>query len=436
MKSPAVIQAVLPGSIAEEAGIVPGDTLVSINGDPVLDILAYRYLVSDEELEIELLKKDGSRDAFFVEKEPYEDLGVTFVNPLIGKARSCANKCIFCFIDQLPKGMREPVYFKDDDTTLSFFQGNYVTLTNLSDEDFSRLIRYHVSPINISVHSTDPALRVRMLKNPNAGNIMERMKTLRDHHITMNGQIVLCPGVNDGEALRRTLSDLVSLYPAMHSVSVVPVGLTKHRVGLEPLEPLSAAGARELIQIVSEFSDGCLKRFGTRMIYLSDEIYIKAGVEIPKAEVYEDFPQIENGVGLVASLREEFYDALNGYMPQSIKREISVATGKLAAPFILELADALISMEPGARVHVYAIENEFFGPEVTVSGLVTGGDLSRQLQGKPLGEKLLIPRSMLRAEGDLFLDDYTIERLENELGVTIETVENDGAALLDAFRGE
>ena len=419
-----------PGSLAEEAGLEPGDRIISINGHDFRDILEYRYLISEYEIEIEAEKKNGDIEDIIIEND-YEDLGIEFANALIDTAQSCRNKCIFCFIDQLPKGMRETVYFKDDDTRLSFLQGNYVTLTNLKDDDIGRLISMHVSPINISVHTTNPDLRVKMLKNKNAGKIYEIMKRFYENNMYMNCQIVLCPDYNDGKELLRTIDDLEKLCPYVQSVSIVPVGLTAYREGLCKLKPYDAKSSKEVIDTVEPIQHRLLENHGTRLVYLSDEFYINADREIPPAESYEGFPQLENGVGLAASLKEEFDYGIELLKNYKGERNVSVVTGELVNGFISELCRRLEKKCPGLRINCYAVKNNFFGGGVNVSGLLVGKDIYEQLSGKKLGDELFISSSALRAGEDIFLDDMTLEQLEDKLGVTITPIDNDGYQFIE-----
>ncbi len=425
----AIVKEVCVGSIAQEAGIQKGDIIYKINNEIVHDILEYEFLIAEEELEIEVIKADGTVEFLSIVNEDYEEIGITFENPLIDKAKHCSNKCIFCFIDQLPKGLRKTLYFKDDDSRLSFLQGNYVTLTNMSDADIERIIRYRLSPINISVHTTKEKLRVEMLGNPKAKKIRSQIKKLADAKITMNCQIVLCREVNDNEELNYTLNDLTLLYPYVHSISIVPVGLSQYREGLYPLMPFNKQSAAKVIDQVEKWQSEMLNQFGTRIIFLGDEFYILADRAIPAYNHYEAFPQIENGVGLIASMQFEFDEAIKRlaqpYTP--INREISIATGVIAKPFIQSLCDRLEEKYKGIKINVYAIENKFFGGQVTVAGLVTGGDLIEQLKGKVLGQELLIPITMLRSDRDIFLDDISIEDVEKELDIKVTLVENDGS---------
>lgn len=424
-----------PQSLAEEAGIEPGDKLIKINDKHFYDILEYRYLVSEYEVVLEVEKKDGSTEIITIEND-YEDLGIEFKEPLVCKAQSCTNKCIFCFIDQLPKNMRETVYFKDDDTRLSFLQGNYVTLTNMSDEEIDRLIDMRVSPINISVHTTQKDLREMMLNNRFAGKCYEIMQKFAKNEIYMNCQIVLCPGVNDKEHLDKTISDLATLSPYVNSVSVVPVGLTRYREGLYPLKEFSKEDSKEVIEQVTKWQEKLLKENGSRMIFLSDEFYINAGVRVPDAEEYEGFPQLENGVGLIASMREEFDCAVKLIKKKPRKRSVMIATGEIAYEFIQELASEIENKANGTKITVKPIKNNFFGGGVNVSGLVCGSDIIEQLKNEEKCDALLIPHSMLRDDDDIFLDDTTVKDVEDALGMKITAVLNDGYDFIEKILDE
>lgn len=434
-KKDAIIEYVEPGSYADEAGLSKGDKILSVNGNDFYDILEYRYLTAEYEVLLRVEKENGDIEEITIEND-YEDLGIEFSNALIDTAKSCRNKCIFCFIDQLPKGMRETVYFKDDDTRLSFLQGNYVTLTNLDDDDLQRLIRMRISPINISVHTTNPDLRVKILSNKNAGKIYDIMKRFSENGIYMNCQIVLCRGYNDKEELDRTISDIAGLSPYVESLSVVPVGLTAHREGLCKLDAFDKESSKEVINQVLKWQKKLKKEIGTRLVYLSDEFYINAGEKIPDAEDYEGFPQIENGVGLVASLYEEFMQALKMLRYSNKKREVSLITGELSYEFIKSLAEDLEKKCSGLKVNVYPIKNNFFGGGVNVSGLVVGGDIMEQLKDKNLGDQAFIPSSMLRAGEDVFLDDTTLEEVEKFLNVPIGVMNNDGYEFVEMITDE
>jgi putative radical SAM enzyme (TIGR03279 family) len=437
-----VIERVLPDSAAADAGIEPGDILLSVNGQKISDIFDYRFLTADSNVVAEIEKKNGEVWEIEIEKDEYEDLGLEFEDPLISGARRCTNNCVFCFIDQLPRGMRETVYFKDDDTRLSFLTGNYVTLTNMKMEELDRIIRYRMTPVNVSVHTTDPELRIRMLGNRFAGDVLEKIKHLTDGGIAVNAQIVLCKGLNDGPQLDKTINDLSALYPGVASISAVPVGLTKWREGLYRLEPFTSEDSAAVIRQVSAHQKRMLDDYGTRLVYLADEFYIKAGMELPSYEEYEDFPQIENGVGLMSLLCREFDDYLNDNGKRletqwraCAPRTVSIATGRCAAGYIKEMAQTLEKRYNGLGISVYAIENEFFGENVTVTGLLTGQDILGQLKGRELGGELLISRSMLKSGEELFLDDYTVEGLSSGLGVKVTIVENDGADLIRKIMG-
>lgn len=436
MKKPdTTIEYVEPGSLAEEAGLQKGDKILLINGSDFHDILEYRYLISESEVELSVLKKNGTEEIILIEND-YEEPGIEFKSGLIDDAKSCRNKCIFCFIDQLPKGMRETVYFKDDDTRLSFLQGNYVTMTNMSDEEIERMIKMRISPVNISVHTTNPELRKAMLNNKNAGKIYDIMKKFADADLFMNCQIVLCPGYNDGAELDRTLSDLEKLMPNVLSLSVVPVGLTRYREGLCRLTPFDREKARILLEQVEAWQNRFLENHGTRMVYISDEFYLMAEKDIPPAETYEGFPQLENGVGLIASMKEEFDEAIKLVKPKKRKKHVMMATGELACDFIKSLAVRLEACCPGVEISVYAIKNNFFGGGVNVSGLVCGGDLTEQLSDKPKADFLTIPSVMLRDGEDIFLDDVTLSDAQERLGMKIIPVNNDGYEFIEAVLEE
>lgn len=434
-KADTTIKYVEPDSIAFEAGIESGDKLITVNGHDFHDILEYRYLTAEYEVTLEVLKKDGTTEMITVEND-YEDLGIEFEEGLIDEAQSCRNKCIFCFIDQLPKGMRETVYFKDDDTRLSFLQGNYVTLTNMSDEEIDRLIKMRVSPINISVHATEPKLREMMLNNRFAGKCYDIMKKFAENDIYMNCQIVLCPGINDGEHLKRSLTDLGNLFPYVNSISVVPVGLTRYREGLCKIEPFTAKTSRETIKFVEKIQQEFLEKYGSRLVYLADEFYINAKMEMPLAEEYEGFPQIENGVGLIASMQEEFDSGLKLVEDKKRSRHISIATGEISYDFIKTLSERIENKCGGVKIDVYAIKNNFFGGGVNVSGLVCGCDIIEQLKGKITTDELMIPHSMLRDDDNIFLDDTTVEDVEKELSVKITPIINDGYEFIEKILDE
>lgn len=430
------IHKVIPGSIAAKKHLEPGDSIERINGNSIVDVLDYDFYAADAKLRIEVCKSSGKREMLTVRKEEYADLGLEFETYLIDQQRSCRNNCIFCFVDQMPPGMRESLYFKDDDDRLSFLFGNYVTLTNIKEEEIDRIIKMHISPINISVHTTNPELRCQMMKNRFAGQSLAYLKKLADAGIRLNCQLVLCPGINDGEELTRSLQDLAALWPAVQSIACVPVGLTKFREGLPPLAHYTPETAAAAIDHIQAFSEDFFAKNGTRLAYPADEFFIKAGRPFPPDEYYEDFSQLENGVGMIALQRQEFEAALRFFDPPANPRHITIATGMAAQPFLQELVDVLQKKWHTLRCDVVAIQNDFFGHSITVAGLVTGRDLLNQLSGRELGDELLLPACMLRHEQDRFLDDVTLEEVTERLGVKITLCENDGGALLDAIVGE
>ena len=426
-----VIASVEPGSIAEELELEAGDILLEINGNKIEDVFDYHYLMNEEYVEILVRKANGEEWELEIEKEFEEDLGVTFENGMMDDYRHCTNKCIFCFIDQMPPGMRETLYFKDDDTRLSFLQGNYVTLTNLKENDVEKIMKYKLSPINISFQTTNPELRCKMLHNRFAGESLKIVDRLVEAGITINGQIVLCKNWNDGEELERSMKDLYRYLPNLQSVSVVPVGLSKYREGLEPLEPFTKEDAKKVIAQIEKWQKKAVEEFGLHFIHASDEWYLLAKDELPKEESYDGYLQLENGVGMLRLLETEFQDALLEKSGDSVKRKVSIATGKLAAPFISKLMEDLKKKYTETEVMVYDITNEFFGERITVAGLITGQDLKKQLKNKDLGEKLLLPCHMLRSGEEVFLDDVTVSELSEYLQIPIEIVDSDGAILLN-----
>ena len=430
-----IIKDVYRNSYADRAGCEAGDTLLSINGNEIVDVLDYRFYQLDSDLELKIRDRKGVVQTVRIRKPEYEELGLEFDTYLMDKEKSCRNKCIFCFIDQLPEGMRESLYFKDDDSRLSFLFGNYITLTNLTEHEISRIIKMHISPVNVSVHTTNPELRVRMMKNRFAGDSLKILKRLSEHDIVLNTQIVCCPGRNDGEELKRTLQDLYDMN--VNLIGVVPVGLTKYREGLEEIQPFTAEKARETVDILEAFGGMCLQTRGKRIAYAADELYIKAGYEIPDASFYGDFEAIENGIGLIAQLREDLRDELKWReADDSIRRTVSIACGVSAAPYLRELMDEVEQKFTGVKVNVYPIVNEFFGEQINVSGLIVGRDLIKQLKNKPLGDALLISSAMLRFENDLFLDDVHIDDVRRRLNTEVLPINNDGVMLLDAVLGE
>ena len=424
------ITGVEKASPAAKHGILPGDILISINGHDINDVLDYRFRLTEKKITL-LIHRGPDLKEITIKKDEYSDIGLEFETYLMDKKHSCRNKCVFCFIDQLPKGMRDTLYFKDDDSRLSFLMGNYITLTNLSEEDVDRIIEMKTSPINVSVHTTNPELRVKMMKNKNAGKVLSYLRRFADAGISLNCQIVLCKGINDGKELERSMTDLAALYPSLVGVSIVPAGITNYREGLCHLEPFTAEEAGEVIDTIDKFGEKCLKKFGTRLFFSSDELYIEAGRELPGEDYYEGYPQIENGVGMIRSMDGEFTDELDFLDEYDLEkpRKVSVATGAAAYDFIKSLADRLCEQVPTLECHVYKIINDFFGHNITVAGLLTGKDLANQLKGKDLGDRLLIPRVTLRSEGDVFLDDTTPEWLAEQLGgvevVPVESTGND-----------
>ena len=431
------IATVAPGSIAEELELAPGDVILAINDQEIEDIFDYHYLVEDEYLVMLVEKPNGEQWELEIEKDEDEDLGITFENGLMDDYKSCSNKCIFCFIDQMPPGMRDTLYFKDDDSRLSFLQGNYVTLTNMKEKDIDRIIRYRLDPINISVQTTNPELRCMMLHNRFAGDALKKIDTLYEAGIRMNGQIVLCKGVNDGAELDRSIRDLMKYQPYMESVSVVPVGLSKFLEGLYPLEPFTKEDACELLDLVHSWQKVSMEQYGTHFIHASDEWYLLAERELPQEDNYDGYIQLENGVGMLRLLHEEFTEALADVPGDSgLEKEVSIATGRLAAPFLEQMMEQLTEKFPHICVHVYPVRNDFFGEMITVSGLLTGQDLKKQLSVVPLGEKLLLPCNMVRSEEQDFLDDVTVKELEKTLQVPIDIVKSSGKDLLDAIINE
>ena len=453
-----IIKEVLPGSIAEECGMEPGDAIIKINGEEIQDILDYRYMVQEEELLITVLSKQGEEVEVEIEKDFDEDLGVEFENPFMDEYRSCHNKCIFCFIDQMPPGMRETLYFKDDDARLSFLQGNYVTLTNMSDADVDRIIRYHLEPINISFQTMNPELRCKMLNNRFAGEALKKVDKLFEAGIVMNGQIVLCKNVNDGKELDYSIEQLTKYIPLLESVSVVPVGLSKYRDGLYPLEPFNKEDARRVLAQIHGWQAHCMAAYGTHFIHASDEWYLLAEEELPTEENYDGYLQLENGVGMLRLFENEFEEGLD-YLKEEAKedsvlyrklypkgtgkdtvlpaesgkcvqRNVTVATGKSAYEMLAKLSARITEEFPHVQVNCYAIRNDFFGEQITVSGLITGQDLIAQLKDKDLGDVLLLPENMLKCNEDVFLDDVTVSQAENALQVKTDIVKSSGQAFL------
>lgn len=425
-----VIGSVTPGSIAEEMGIEKGDVLLLVNGQSPKDVFDYRYLMNEEEVSVLIRKPDGEEWELEIEKEYEDDLGMEFENGLMDDYRSCRNKCIFCFIDQLPKGMRRTLYFKDDDSRLSFLQGNYLTLTNMKEQDLDRIIYYKLSPINISFQTTNPELRCRMLNNRFAGDVLEKARRLKDAGIVMNGQIVLCRGVNDGEELERSIRDLTALLPQLQSVSVVPVGLTRYREGLYPLEPFTGEDARRVLDVIHRWQRQLYQEYGVHFIHAGDEWYLLAGEPLPEEKTYDGYLQLENGVGMIRLLEEEVKEALRSLPGDDRSRRVTIATGELAAPFLQRHADRVREHYPNVQVRVLPVKNTFFGERITVAGLLTGQDLIEQLGGQDLGERLLLTSHMLKSGEPVFLDDRTVEEVENALQTKIFIVESSGTDLI------
>ncbi|MBR2448288.1 MAG: DUF512 domain-containing protein [Clostridia bacterium] len=431
-----IIETVEKGSPAYKAGITSGDTLLTINGNEIVDVLDYRFYQKNEKLLVSFINKKGKIKCKRIKKAEDSELGLNFATYLMDKQHSCLNKCIFCFIDQLPKGMRDSLYFKDDDSRLSFLFGNYITLTNITEHEIERIIKMHISPINISVHTTNPELRVKMMKNKNAGKVLSIIKRFNDAGIKLNCQLVLVPGINDGAELERSLSDLLAL-SNVESVAAVPVGLTKHREGLPELKPFDKSSAAKTIDIIEGFGNETLQKYGNRRCYASDEFYILAEREMPSADYYGEFLQLENGVGLCALLLSEAEEALKLIdFKLEKKRKVTIATGVDAYPFITQIVDKMLKKWDNLECSVKAIENNFFGTSITVAGLITATDIAEQLKGADLGEELLIPTVMLRNEGDMFLDSVTVEELSQKLGVKITPTPVDGYELVSHVVGE
>ncbi len=418
-------------SIAEELGIQAGDTLLSINGKKVNDVFDYRYLINDDYIEVEIQKNNGEQWILEIDKDFDEDLGIVFENGLMDNAKSCSNKCIFCFIDQMPPNMRDTLYFKDDDSRLSFLQGNYVTLTNMKQKDIDRIIYYHLSPINISVHTTDLELRKAMLKNKFADNLFNYIQQFVKAKIEMNCQIVLCKNINDGKQLDKTIEDLSKYIPHIKSLSVVPVGLTKYRDNLYKLESFEQQDALNIINQINSWQKIFKAKYNNRFVFASDEFYLTANIKVPSIEVYEDFPQIENGVGMMSLMEYEFKEALSKATSDNIQRQLSIATGEAAYDFICKLSKMVENKFINTHIKVYKIINNFFGSKVTVTGLLTGQDILAQLNKKDLGNYLLLSKSILKADDTILLDDIDISELETKLNIKIRIVENTGEQFLN-----
>ncbi len=432
------ITEVTEGSRSDRAGVRSGDVLISINGNQINDVLDYRFYLTERSVEL-TLTREGEEYSVNIKKREYDDIGLEFETPLMDQKHSCKNKCIFCFIDQNPEGLRESLYFKDDDSRLSFIHGNYVTLTNMTQQDVDRIIKMRMSPINISVHTTNPDLRVRMMKNKHSGEVLKYLNDFAEAGLSMCGQIVLCRGVNDGEELLRSMRDLAALYPAMSSVAIVPAGLTKFRDKLYPLTDFTPEESAEIIDMINDFGDRHKDKHGTRLFYAADEFYLKAGREIPDADYYEDYPQIENGVGMIRSFSDEMGMALKDVRDFALSldrgREVSLVTGSASYPMIKKQVDMLCALCPNLSVNIYEIVNNFFGRSITVSGLLTGRDICEQLDGRPLGEELLIPQNCLRHGEDVFLCGMTVSEMSDRLGVPVRTSGSDGYELAEAILG-
>ncbi len=431
-----LIKAITPGSYADKCGVKPNERLISINGNEIVDVLDYRFYQINRTLNIVVAAPNGDLRELRIVKREYDEIGFEFEDYLMDKEHSCRNKCIFCFIDQLPKGMRRDLYFKDDDSRLSFLFGNYITLTNITEHEIERIIKMHISPINVSVHTTNPELRVKMMKNPNSGKALGILKRFAQGGIKLNCQIVACPGINDGEELEHTLDDLLELTPSVECISVVPLGMTRYREKLYPLTGYTKETAGQTIDIIERYGDMCMEKYGERIAYASDEFYLKAEREIPNADFYGEFDSLEDGVGMAALLKDEFRAALecmeDDFIPAD-GRHVTIACGEAIYEFLRDTVMEVCEKYPGVKIDVVPIKNNFFGGEINVSGLITGGDLIEQLRGRNLGQALLITTAMLRHDGDLFLDDKSVDDVENALKVRLIPVENDGFKLLDAI---
>ena len=430
-----IIKDVIKGSPADKKGIKPLDTLVAIDENAIMDVLDYRFYQNNSKVKLEFINKKGKLKKAKIKKKEYDELGLIFDTYLMDEKRSCKNKCVFCFIDQLPKGLRDTLYFKDDDSRLSFLFGNYITLTNITEHEVERIIKMHISPINISVHTTNPELRVKMMRNKNAGKVLDIIKRFDEAGIKINCQMVLVPEMNDGKELERTLRDLTALQNA-ECIAAVPVGLTGHRQGLDKISPFNKETAGNVIDIIDSFGEECIKKYGERRVYAADEFYILSERELPDASYYGDFLQLENGVGLVPLLLSEVENAISecDYKLQN-KRIITMVTGEAAYPFISQIVDKIRLKWDNLECKVIAVKNNFFGGEITVAGLITATDIKEQLKDISLGEELLIPSVMLRDAGDMFLDSVTVDELSAELGVKITAVDNDGYVILDKILG-
>lgn len=422
---------VTTGSHADKAGIKKGETLLSINSNEIVDVLDYRFYQVNRKLTLEVEDENKNVRTIEMTKGEYEEIGLEFETYLMDKQHSCRNKCIFCFIDQLPKGMRESLYFKDDDSRLSFLFGNYITLTNITEHEIDRIIKMHISPINVSVHTTNPELRCKMMNNRFAGDTLKYLKRFADAGITLNCQIVSCPGINDGDELVRTLTDLENL--GVNMTAIVPVGLTRYRENLYPLVPYNKETAGQTIDIIEKMGDECVKKHGRRIFFPGDEFYLLAEREIPSPEFYEDFSALEDGIGMIAYLTDDVGWKLEELdADESLCHKVTIACGERVFPYMKRIMSMINEKFPNITINTRAIKNNFFGGGVNVSGLVTGGDLIDQLRGDDLGDRLIITSSMLRFENDLFLDDVSTDDVERELGVTLVPVNNNGNDLVEA----
>lgn len=435
-----IVKSVNKGSIADSLGILPGDVVIKIDDNEIEDIFDYQFFTLTDYLVLTVLR-DGEEWEYEIEKGDNEDLGLVFENGMMGDYRRCSNNCIFCFIDQMPPGMRDTLYFKDDDSRLSFLQGNYITLTNLSQKDLDRIIRYNLSPVNVSIHTMNPELRCKMLGNRFAGKSLEKLKVLADAGIEMNGQVVSCKGINDGKELEYTITELMKYIPSFKSLSVVPVGLSKYRDGLYPLEPYDAESSAEVIDIIEKYQKICYENYGIHFVHASDEWYLVAGRDMPEAERYDGYLQLDNGVGMMRSFMDEIDEQISkrksdgSFAKFDYDRHFTLVTGKLAYPVIKSTADRIMSEMPHVRIDVIEIRNDFFGERITVSGLLTGQDIVAQLKGKDLGSEVKLPESVVRAGTDVFLDDYTIPQVSETLQVRVVTIKSNGYDFVDSLIG-
>ena len=435
-----IVKSVNKGSIADSLGIMPGDVVIKIDDNEIEDIFDYQFFTLTDYLVLTVLR-DGEEWEYEIEKGDNEDLGLVFENGMMGDYRRCSNNCIFCFIDQMPPGMRDTLYFKDDDSRLSFLQGNYITLTNLSQKDLDRIIRYNLSPVNISVHTMNPELRCKMLGNRFAGKSLEKLKILAEAGIEMNGQVVCCKGINDGKELEFTISELMKYIPSFKSLSVVPVGLSKFREGLYPLEPFGPEDSAEVIDIIEKYQKICYDKYGIHFVHASDEWYLVAGRDIPEAERYDGYLQLDNGVGMMRSFMDEIDEQIakrkadGSFVKYSKDRHFTLVTGKLAYPVIKATADRVMAEMTGVRIDVVEIRNDFFGERITVSGLLTGQDIVAQLKGRDLGSEVKLPESVVRAGTDVFLDDYTVPQVSETLQVRVVTIKSNGYDFVDSLIG-